>query len=240
MKEIVTDNYTLKSNAYVNWSGGKDSALALYKLMQSNQYDIKYLLTVINESDSSVPMQSIDSKLIEAQSKSMGISLLTVYNSIDFNEKIYSKRMEDAVKFLLSKDINTAIFGDIFLSNIKNIRETKLNQFNVRAEFPLWEQDSKDLIKYFVDSGFKAIVTSVDSSKLGTEFLGKIIDYEFIYHLPANVDKCGENGEYHSFVFDGPIFKQPVLFDVLDIVRNKIDDYVVLNLKVSPAMQNAL
>jgi uncharacterized protein (TIGR00290 family) len=213
----------MKENAFMNWSGGKDSALCLYKALQSNQYNIECLLTNVNASHNRISMHGVRRSLLEAQAASIGIPLQTIELPEQPTMEEYEKMMMKKLHQLKSSGNNTAIFGDIFLEDLKQYREQKLKQLNIDCIFPLWKMDTTELIKEFIASGFKAIVVCVNEKDLDKSFCGRIIDESFINDLPSNVDVCGENGEFHSFVFDGPIFKQPVRFSTGEIVYKLYD-----------------
>ncbi|TSJ47740.1 diphthine--ammonia ligase [Fluviicola chungangensis] len=200
--------------AYFNWSGGKDSTLALYEVLQNKQFDIRYLLTTFNEEADRISMHGVRSELLLAQAESLGISVKQVQLPASSDMQAYESVMNKAIQELKSEGIQDCIFGDIFLEDLRIYREQKLHEVSISAHFPLWKQDTKELIREFIDLGFKTIVVCVDSSKLDESFAGRVIDHQFLADLPDNVDPCGENGEFHTFVFDGPIFKDPIPFQV--------------------------
>jgi uncharacterized protein (TIGR00290 family) len=204
--------------AFFNWSGGKDSALALYKAMHSNEYTIECLLTNINRVHDRVSMHGVRRSLMEAQAASIGLPLLTVELPEEPSMQEYEMMMLDKVNALKTSGCSKAIFGDIFLEDLKIYREQKLKQAGIECVFPLWKIDTTELMTEFIDAGFKAIVVCVNEQYLDRSFCGRIIDASFVNDLPNNVDVCGENGEFHSFVFEGPIFKQPIQFTKGDIV----------------------
>ena len=208
----------LKHKSLFNWSGGKDSSLCLYHALKDDRFDIQYLLTTVNGKYKRVSMHGVSEILLDKQALSIGLTLrklhLPEFPSMAEYEIIISKELEDAK----SKGINISIFGDIFLEDLREYREKQLARKGFRAEFPLWKRDTTELAKEFIDLGFKAIIVSVDGRYLDQSFAGRIYDESFLNDLPANVDPCGENGEFHSFVFDGPIFKTPVIFEKGEIV----------------------
>jgi uncharacterized protein (TIGR00290 family) len=202
----------LKSPSFFNWSGGKDSALALYKALLSETYDIQYLLTSFNSVHNRVSMHGVRRSLTEAQAAAIGLPLMAVELSEDPSMKEYETKMFAALNILKDKGCTTAIYGDIFLEDLRAYREEKLKSSGFGSVFPLWKIDTSLLIKEFIDAGFKAVIACVNAAFLDKSFCGRLIDESFINDLPKDVDPCGENGEFHSFVFDGPIFKQPVNF----------------------------
>lgn len=198
--------------AYFNWSGGKDSSLALYKALREQQFDIRYLLTTLNGEANRVSMHGVRSELLLAQANSLGIPLQEVHLPASPDMSGYEAAMNEAVRFFKSEHISDCFFGDIFLEDLRAYREQKLGEAGISAHFPLWNRNTSEVIREFLDLGFKTIVVCVDSSKLGEEFAGRVIDADFIKDLPKDVDPCGENGEFHTFVFDGPIFQRPIPF----------------------------
>lgn len=200
--------------AYFNWSGGKDSTLALYKVLREKQFDIRYLLTTLNEEADRISMHGVRSELLAAQAESLGIPAKKVHLPASSDMQAYETVMNTAIKELKAESISDCIFGDIFLEDLRTYREEKLREVSISAHFPLWKQDTRELVREFIDLGFKTIVVCVDGSKLDESFAGRIIDQQFLADLPENADPCGENGEFHTFVFDGPIFKHPIPFEI--------------------------
>jgi uncharacterized protein (TIGR00290 family) len=198
--------------AYFNWSGGKDSTLALYKALQDKQFDIRYLLTTLNEEADRISMHGVRSELLTAQAESLGIPAKKVHLPTSSDMQAYESVMSAAIEELKSEGISDCIFGDIFLEDLRTYREEKLREVSISAHFPLWKRNTLELVHEFIDRGFKTIVVCVDASKLDESFAGRVIDHQFLADLPANVDPCGENGEFHTFVFDGPIFRHPIPF----------------------------
>ena len=199
-------------NAFMNWSGGKDSALCLHKAQQSKQYNIRYLLTNVNATYNRISMHGVRRSLLEAQAASIGIPLQTIELTEQPSMQEYEESMMKKIRNLKSAGCSKAIFGDIFLEDLKLYREQQLKQAGIDCVFPLWMINTSALIKEFIALGFKAIVVCVNEACLDKSFCGRLIDESFLNDLPANVDVCGENGEFHSFVFDGPIFNQPIKF----------------------------
>ncbi|HVX26465.1 MAG TPA: diphthine--ammonia ligase [Parafilimonas sp.] len=208
---------------FMNWSGGKDSALCFYKALQSNQYNIQCLLTNVNAIHNRISMHGVRRNLLEAQAASIGIALQTIELPEQPSMEEYEEMMMKKLFQLKSAGFNKAIFGDIFLEDLKNYRKQKLKQLDIDCIFPLWKKNTTELIKEFIALDFKAIAVCINENYLDKSFCGRLIDESFINDLPANVDVCGENGEFHSFVFDGPIFKQPLNFSKGEIVYKLYD-----------------
>ncbi len=193
------------------WSGGKDSSLCLYEVLKENVYDVRYLLTTVNENFKRISMHGVREELVRRQAESLGIELKIVYVR-EGNNAEYERNMEALLREMKKEGIDHVIFGDIFLEDLRQYRENNLAKINMKAVFPLWKKDTSVLIEKFITLGFKTITCCVNDLYLGEEMVGKTVDKSFIDSLPANVDPCGENGEFHTFCFDGPIFSKPVGF----------------------------
>jgi len=205
-------------SAYMNWSGGKDSSLTLHKVLEDPAYKVDSLLTSFNAAYDRVSMHGVRRQLMEAQAASIGIPLQTIELPEQPDMSIYEQAMREKVTSLKEKGCTHAIFGDIFLEDLRRYREEKLESMGVTCIFPLWKIPSVTLMQEFLEKGFKAIIVCVNTKWLDKSFCGRIIDEDFLRDLPADVDPCGENGEYHSFVFDGPVFRYPIPFEKGDIV----------------------
>lgn len=195
-----------------NWSGGKDSSLALYHCLQNPDLDIKYLVTTINDSVNRISMHGVRYALLAEQAKQIGISLYEVRLPEMPTMSAYDSAMSFHLEKLKAEGITHSIFGDIFLEDLKKYREDQLADVGLTAIFPLWKRDTKELINEFLNLGFKTVIACTQE-KLG-DFLGEVIDEELISKLPADVDVCGENGEFHTFAFAGPIFKNPIKYSL--------------------------
>jgi uncharacterized protein (TIGR00290 family) len=213
----------VKEQAFFNWSGGKDSALALHRSMHSNKYNIEWLLTNINSVHDRVSMHGVRRSLMEMQAASIGLPLVTVELPEAPSMQEYETIMLDKINALKIAGCSKAIFGDIFLEDLKIYREQKLKEAGIECVFPLWKIDTTTLIKEFISLDFKAIIVCVNEQYLDKSFCGRLIDASFVNDLPSNVDVCGENGEFHSFVFDGPVFQQPVKFKKGEIVYKEYE-----------------
>ncbi|MDQ1097842.1 MULTISPECIES: diphthine--ammonia ligase [Chryseobacterium] len=209
----------MKPKAVFNWSSGKDSALALYKILQEDRYEMTALLTSINKEFRRVSMHGLPVALLEQQAESLGFPLIKIELPKEPSMEEYRQIMDTTMKEVLNMGVTHSIFGDIFLEDLRKYRENQLQAMGIQAVFPLWQQDTTRLIHEFLDLGFKTIVTCVNETYLDSGFAGRIIDQDFLKDLPDDVDPCGENGEFHTFTFDGPIFKNPVAFDIGETVR---------------------
>tara|TARA_R110002072_G_scaffold21664_1_gene76519 strand:- start:49537 stop:50283 length:747 start_codon:yes stop_codon:yes gene_type:complete len=214
---------TAAPKAVMNWSGGKDSALTLYKLQQSQEFEIACLLTSISQKYQRISMHGVRSELLDAQAKSIGIPVVKMEVPDMPSMEVYENTMRDTLSDLKKKGITASIFGDIFLEDLREYRENKLAELELTAVFPLWKQPTGKLIHEFLDLGFKTITTCVNEKYLDKSFVGRVIDEDFLKDLPANVDPCGEHGEFHTFVFDGPIFSKPIEFEIGEKVLRKYE-----------------
>lgn len=204
--------------SYFNWSGGKDSALALYHALQNPQYKIERLLTNINSQYRRVSMHGVREELLEQQANAIGLPLQKLVLADQPSMEEYEAYMTNTIQELKAHHFTHAFFGDIFLEDLKKYRETQLARLGFNAVFPLWKKDTKELLHQFIDLGFKTILVCIKAELLDYSFAGRLIDKDFIKDLPNNVDACGENGEFHTFVFDGPIFSKPILFEKGEVV----------------------
>lgn len=200
----------LPQKTFFNWSTGKDSALALYRLQRDRSYQVTQLLTSVNESFDRVSMHGVRRELLERQAAALNLPLLTIELPENPDMQLYEDRMSAVVMALAGQGFSYAAFGDIFLEDLRRYREEKLAVHGLKAVFPLWQQNTRQLMHEFIDAGFQAIVSCVNLSCLDASFAGRRLDRAFLADLPAGVDPCGENGEFHTFCFDGPVFQSPI------------------------------
>lgn len=210
-------------NAYMNWSGGKDSALCLHKILQDSRYNITHLLTSVNAVHNRISMHGVRRSLLLAQAAAIGIPLQTIELPEQPAMAEYEEQMMSKVQQLKQTGCTHAVFGDIFLEDLKLYREQKLQQLAISCVFPLWKIDTTVLVKEFIQLGFKSIIVCVNEKYLDKSFCGRVIDESFLQDLPANVDPCGENGEFHSFVFEAPIFKNSIAYTKGEIVYRQYE-----------------
>ena len=194
------------------WSGGKDSAFALYKVLQHKEYEIVSLLTTVNENFKRVSMHGVREELIEKQARSIGIPLHIVYVKEGNNEE-YERNMGAYHSAQKVKGAEYVIFGDIFLEDLRAYRDNNLARAGMTGVYPLWKIDTKQLASDFMRSGFQTILCCTNDGYLGEAFAGELFTESLLRQFPSNVDPCGENGEFHTFCFAGPIFKEPVAFE---------------------------
>jgi len=210
----MTEDFSKKlQKAIFCWSGGKDSSYCLHKILTEKLFDVKYLLTTVNGKFKRISMHGVREKLLDKQAESIGIPLLKV-KVIEGTNNEYEKQMETVLLEAKSEGINNVIFGDIFLEDLRIYRENNLAKVGMKGIFPLWKMDTKNLMNDFIDLQFKAVTCCINDGYLGEEWVGRKIDKSFIEQLPVTVDPCGENGEYHTFCYDGPLFKKKINFTV--------------------------
>ncbi|WP_223606688.1 diphthine--ammonia ligase [Chryseobacterium sp. OSA05B] len=209
----------MKPKAVFNWSSGKDSALALYKTLQENQTEVITLLTSVNKEFQRISMHGVHVSLLEKQADNLGLPLIKMELPKEPSMEEYRELMNKTMSEIQAMGITQSVFGDIFLEDLRKYREDQLKSIGMEAVFPLWKQNTTNLIHEFLDLGFKTIVTCVNETYLDKSFAGRIIDPDFIRDLPKNVDPCGENGEFHTFTFDGPIFREAVHFEIGETVK---------------------
>ncbi|WP_109696486.1 Dph6-related ATP pyrophosphatase [Chitinophaga deserti] len=198
--------------AYLNWSGGKDASFALWQLQQQGGVNVRGLFTTLSEAFRRVSMHGVQEVLLDEQARLTGLPLRKAYLPENASMEDYNRIMTEALEAYRADGIDKAVFGDIFLEDLRAYRETQLAKVGMEGIFPLWKRDSAELVRDFIAAGFKAIIVCVNDRYLPASFAGRELDASFLADLPAGVDPCGENGEFHSFVYDGPIFSSPVRF----------------------------
>jgi uncharacterized protein (TIGR00290 family) len=205
------------------WSGGKDSALALHRILQGERYEVVTLLTTCNEHFQRVSMHGVRVELLEQQAAAIGLPLDKVFVSQRSSNEEYQQKMSACLRAHQAFGVTACAFGDIFLEDLKRWREENLAKVGLHGIFPLWKNDTRELIREFFALGFSTVICCVNDAHLGEDAVGRKMDEAFISSLPAEVDPCGENGEFHSFAYAGPIFKQPVPFALGEKVYRPIE-----------------
>jgi len=203
---VMNDN----EKGIIAWSGGKDSAMALYELKQTGMMDIAALLTTVTEGYDRISMHGVRRELLREQSEALGYPLEEIAIPQNCTNDIYEQRMRETLEKHQQLGVSTIAFGDLFLEDIRTYREEHMHRIGMKAIFPIWKESTEALARKFIRLGFRACITCVDTEVLSQEFSGREYDEDFIQDLPDDVDPCGENGEFHSFVYDGPIFRRPI------------------------------
>ena len=212
----------------LSWSSGKDSAWSLHLLRQDPSIEVVALVTTLNEKFDRVAMHAVRRDLLELQAASVGVPLWTVPLPWPCSNEQYEGRMRDLCTRALEAGVEAMAFGDLFLVDIRAYREKQLAGTGLRPLFPVWQLPTADLAQTMIASGLRAKITCVDPKALSAEFAGRDFDSQFLADLPQGIDPCGENGEFHSFVYDGPEFRQPIDVSLGEIVER--DGFVFADL----------
>jgi uncharacterized protein (TIGR00290 family) len=203
----------------VSWSSGKDSAWSLHLLRQDPSIEVVALVTTLNQQFDRVAMHAVRRELLELQAESVGVPLWTVPLPWPCSNEQYEARMRDLCTRAINEGVEAMAFGDLFLADIRSYREKQLAGTGLQPLFPVWQIPTAELAADMVASGLKAKITCVDPKVLSKEFAGRDFDSQFLADLPPGIDPCGENGEFHSFVYDGPGFHKPLAVTVGEILE---------------------
>ncbi len=198
----------------IAFSGGKDSTLALYKIQQNPEYEVDSLLVTLTEGFDRVSIHGVRYEMLKQQSKSLGIPLREVWIPQDCPNEVYQDRMGKAVSGMLEDEVTHMVFGDIHLEDVRAYREKMLEGTGITPIFPLWGRGVGELGREFIDRGFKTVLTCIDMDQLDRSFAGRVYEEDFLNDYPENCDICGENGEFHTFVFEGPNFGFPLRYEL--------------------------
>jgi uncharacterized protein (TIGR00290 family) len=213
----------MKEKIVFCWSGGKDSALALNRLLKDDRYEVVSLLTTCNEHFQRVSMHGVRLELLDSQAESIGLPLEKIFVSQRSSNEEYQQKMSASLLAHKARGVTGCAFGDIFLEDLKRWREENLARVGLQGIFPIWKIDSRELMREFFALGFGTVICCVNDAYLDETAAGRKIDPDFIASLPTNVDPCGENGEFHSFAFAGPVFRQPVKFNVGEKIYRPVE-----------------
>jgi len=215
----------------LSWSSGKDSAWSLYLLQHNPEFQVVALITTLNEQFDRVAMHAVRRELVEAQAASAGLPLWPVPLPWPCSNEQYEDRMRQVCRRAVNEGIDCIAFGDLFLTDIRAYREKQLSGSGLEPIFPVWQLPTRELAADMLKAGLRAKITCVDPRLLSPAFAGRDFDPAFLRDLPASIDPCGENGEFHSFVYDGPMFRAPVAVQVGEIVER--DGFVFADLQPS-------
>lgn len=202
--------------------------MALEALLQREDVQVTGLLTTVTEEYERISMHGVRRELLERQANSIGLPLHAVRIPPQCNNADYEQRMEDALLLHYEKGVRTVAFGDIFLEDLRAYRERNLARIGMTALFPIWKRNTGELIRVFHEKHFRAVVVCIDPRALDRSFAGRELDKDFCEQLPNRVDPCGENGEFHTFVFDGPVLKKPIFFRTGDVLER--DSFIYCDL----------
>ena len=208
-----------KPRALVSWSSGKDSAFVVHELRKQGDIQIVGLLSTVTDMHERVAMHGVRVALLERQAEELGLPLYQVMIPNPCPNQIYERRMAEAIESAQRARVTHIVFGDLFLEDVRRYRETMLAQTGIQPLFPLWRRSTRELADVMIASGLKAVVTCVDPQQLSSSFAGKDYDATFLANLPEGVDPCGERGEFHTFVWDGPMFGNSIQIDIGETVE---------------------
>src|SRR5271168_5285888 len=217
-----------RPKAWLAWSSGKDSAWALHTVRLAGEFEVVALLTTVNRTHGRVAMHAVRESLLEMQAAAAGLPLVTVGIPSPCSNEIYEGAMSEAMARAAGEGVRHVIFGDLFLQDVRAYRETQLARCGMAPVFPLWGMETRALAEAMIAGGLSAYLTCVDPRKLGSESAGRRFDAGFLADLPAGVDPCGENGEFHTFACAGPMFRADVAVTVGEIVER--DGFVFADL----------
>jgi uncharacterized protein (TIGR00290 family) len=211
----------MKERVVMSWSGGKDSAMALHELIRAGEHEVVSLLTSVSEEFRRISHHGVRESLLDEQARAIGIPLRKVYlpsgESGGCTNEVYEAIMTKEMATHRDEGIFTVAFGDLFLEDLRAWREANLARSGMRGIFPVWKRETNEFAREVIARGFRARLSCVES-RVGPTFAGREYDEALLRDLPAGVDPCGENGEFHTFVFDGPIFRAPVPVRVSETV----------------------
>jgi len=210
---------SLKRRVVLSWSSGKDSAWALHLLRRNQELEVIALLTTFNRSADRVAMHAVRRELAEAQAERIGLPLWPIDLPWSCSNDVYEDLMSGAVRRAMAERASAIAFGDLFLEDIREYRERQLLGTGLEPLFPLWRLPTNALAREMIGAGVKSRLTCVDPKKLDRSFAGREFDANFLDELPPAVDPCGENGEFHTFVYDAPVFSSPIAIEDGEIVE---------------------
>jgi len=209
----------MRKNTWLSWSSGKDSAWALQVLRQSDEYEVTGLFTTINSTFKRVAMHAVRVALLREQARAVGLPLHLIEIPYPCSNEQYADTMADFVAQARKDGVSRMAFGDLYLEDVRRYREERLQDTGMEAVFPLWGRPTRELLNEMLASGLRACLTCVDPRVLPAGFAGRELTISLLAELPDDIDPCGENGEFHSFVFDGPMFSRPLDIEMGELVE---------------------
>ena len=199
-----------KPKAWLSWSSGKDSAWSLHVMRQHGDFEITALLTTVNQTHSRVAMHAVRETILDAQAAAARLPLVKIPIPSPCPNEVYERAMADAMMRARSEGVTHVIFGDLFLEDIRKYREENLAKCGITPIFPLWRRNTRELAREMIAGGLRAFLTCVDPKQIDATFAGRVFDEQLLAEFPPSVDPCGENGEFHTCVVAGPMFKEPI------------------------------
>jgi uncharacterized protein (TIGR00290 family) len=221
MENNLQSRDAVRPKAWLAWSSGKDSAWALHVVRQGTEFDVVALLTTVNRTHQRVAMHAVRESLLERQAEAADLPLVKVPIPSPCSNEVYEQAMDEAMARARAEGVEYVIFGDLFLADIRAYRETQLAKCGMTAVFPLWQLETRQLAEDMLTGGLSAYLTCVDPRQLDRRFAGRRFDRELLAELPASVDHCGENGEFHTFANAGPMFGAEIAVTVGEIVERE-------------------
>ena len=210
---------TPRTKAVVSWSSGKDSALALHEVRRSGEVEVVGILTTITSEFGRVSMHGVREALLDQQAEALGLRCWKIPIPSPCPNEIYEREMARVLGEVQQLGVTAVVFGDLFLEDLRRYREAKLAEIGMRGIFPLWMRDTAILAREMIELGIRATLTCIDPKKLDRSFAGRSFDAALLGDLPADVDPCGENGEFHTFTWAGPMFSRPIPIVVGEVVE---------------------
>jgi uncharacterized protein (TIGR00290 family) len=223
------------AKAWLSWSSGKDSAFALHEVRRANELDVVGLFTTVTTTFSRVAMHGVRDALLDRQAAATGLPCHKVGIPSPCSNADYEHRLTAALQIALADGVTHIIFGDLFLADIRAYRERMLAPLGLTPVFPLWQRDTRALAHAMVEAGLRAHLTCIDPRRLDRRFAGRTFDAALLADLPADVDPCGENGEFHTFVTAGPMFSRPIAVRPGEVVER--DGFVFADLLPAEAVE---
>jgi uncharacterized protein (TIGR00290 family) len=223
----------MRKKTWLSWSSGKDSAWALHVLRQSGEYEVAGLFTTINSAFERVAMHAVRVRLLRQQAQRVGLPLHLIEIPYPCSDEQYAYAMTDFIIRARSEGVQCMAFGDLYLQDVRRYREERMQGTGIEPIFPLWGRPTRPLLQEMLAGGLRACLTCVDPKVLPAEFAGRELTLELLESMPSGIDPCGENGEFHTFVFDGPMFAQPLDIEIGDVVAR--DGFVFADCKLRDA-----
>jgi len=227
------NNMPTRPKAVVSWSSGKDSAYALYEAQRAGDFEIVGAVTTVSTSFGRVSMHGVREDVLDRQMAELSMPCRKVPIPWPCSNEIYERAMGAAVRDLQDDGVQHIIFGDLFLADLRAYREEKLSTVGMHAVFPLWARDTSSLAREMISSGIRATLVCIHPKKLDHSFAGRLYDESFLGDLPADIDPCGENGEFHTVVTAGPFFARSIPTMVGEVVER--EGFVYADVKLTPA-----
>ncbi len=221
----------MRPKAWLSWSSGKDSAFALHEVRRAGELDIVGLLTTVTAAYGRVSMHGVRTELLDAQAAATGLPVHRIEIPAPCTNDEYERRLTDSLRAARQDGVTHVVFGDLYLADVRAYRERVLAPLGLVPVFPLWLRDTRALARDMVAAGLRAHLTCIDPRHLDRSFAGRVFDERLLADLPASVDPCGENGEFHTFVTQGPMFERPIDVQVGEIVER--DGFVFADLKLA-------